>query len=322
MTAVDQRTKVPGIFSGKRANLLRSMGLAFVLLIALGAAQTASAQQILAFVNGDPITQFDVEQRAKLIQLSTHKSSSQKEVLEELINEKVKIKEAKKFNLTVSSEEIENAYAGMGQRMRMNKDQLTQVLARSGIRPETLKAQIEAGIVWNQLLRGRFGRSLTVAETDVREVLASGQVKDGTENFEYRLLPVVLVVSRGSDRSMLGERQREAEELRKQINSCTEADRIFRGKSYGAVRAFVTKTSADLPPQLRDLLNKTEIGRLTSPEVTAQGVQMFALCDRRAAPGDSPAQRAAREKIFSERFSKKSEAYLAEARRSMMIQYR
>jgi len=44
-------------------------------------------------VNGEPITNYDIEQRIKLTQLSTQKASSRQEVIDELINEKVKIKE-------------------------------------------------------------------------------------------------------------------------------------------------------------------------------------------------------------------------------------
>lgn len=282
----------------------------------------ARAQNIVALVNGEPITQFDIEQRAKLIQLSTRKSPSSKETLEELISEKVKVREARKFNLKVSEAEIESAYAGMGSRMRLSKDQLTQTLARSGIRPETLKSQIEAGIVWNQLLRGRFGQSLNVSESDVRETLDRNTSKDSSDNFEYRLLPLVLIVPRGSSQGLLTERRNEAEDLRKQISSCTDADRLFRTRAHGAVRPYVTRTSADIPEALRDILNKLEVGKLTAPEITSQGIQMFALCDRRVSAGDSPAKRAAREKVFAEKLQKKSDSYLAEARRSMMIEYR
>jgi len=304
-----------------RVMMLACAGLlAFCALLLLPA--PARAQQIVAFVNGEPITKYDVEQRSKLIQLSTRKAAPAKQVLEELINEKVKVSEAKKFRLTVSDAEIDNALVSMGQRMRMNKAQLVQVLARSGIRVETLKAQIEAGIAWNQLVRGRFGKSLTVGEGDMRNALASQKTNDESANYEYRLLPVVLIVPRGADRAVLAARHAEAGALRKQITSCTDADRIFRSKVYGAVRGQITKTSADLPPPLRDILNSTEIGHLTAPEVTAQGIQMFALCDRRATKADSPAEAEARQKVFAEKYEKKSNAYLAEARRSMMIEYR
>ena len=49
--------------------LMFGAGIAIVIAIAM--AGRADAQAV-AIVNGDPITVFDVEQRAKLIQLSTH----------------------------------------------------------------------------------------------------------------------------------------------------------------------------------------------------------------------------------------------------------
>src|SRR5262245_1417508 len=51
----------------------------FVLLAALAWPTTASAQQVVVIVNGEPITALDIEQRSKLTQLSTHKTPSRQE---------------------------------------------------------------------------------------------------------------------------------------------------------------------------------------------------------------------------------------------------
>ena len=54
-------------------------------LLALAAAVAATgarAQQIVVIVNGEPITALDIEQRSKLIQLSTHKAPARQEVLD------------------------------------------------------------------------------------------------------------------------------------------------------------------------------------------------------------------------------------------------
>ncbi len=50
-------------------------------------------------VNGEPITNFDIEQRTKLNFLTTRKQMPRQEVIDQLIDEKVKIKEAKKFGV-------------------------------------------------------------------------------------------------------------------------------------------------------------------------------------------------------------------------------
>ena len=57
-----------------------------------------------------------------------------------------------------------------------------------------------------------------------------------------------------------------------------------------AIRDQLTKTSADLPPNLRELLDKMPIGKLTPPEVTKQGVEMVALCSRKPTKADTPAR--------------------------------
>ena len=56
------------------------------------------AQGVAVMVNGEPITNFDIDQRARLMGLSGKKASRQ-EVLDELINEKLKIREGKKYGV-------------------------------------------------------------------------------------------------------------------------------------------------------------------------------------------------------------------------------
>ena len=82
------------------------------------------------------------------------------------------------------------------------------------------------------------------------------------------------------------------------------------------------KTSADLPPNLREMLDKTPIGHLTPPEVTAQGIEMVALCSRKPTKIDTPKKREVREKMFAEKFDAKSKSYLADLRKAAMIEYR
>ena len=63
---------------------------------------------------------------------------------------------------------------------------------------------------------------------------------------------------------------------------------MARGLRDVAVRDPITRNSADLSPQLRDLLGNIQVGRLTPPEVTAQGLQMFAVCNKKESATDSP----------------------------------
>ncbi len=59
---------------------------------------------------------------------------------------------------------------------------------------------------------------------------------------------------------------------------------------------------------------------MTPPETTQQGIELFALCEKKETKAETPEKRQAREKLFSERFEAKAKSYLRELRRQAMIE--
>jgi peptidyl-prolyl cis-trans isomerase SurA len=282
------------------------------------------AQTVAVMVNGEPITNYDIEQRSKLTFLTTHKQPARQDVINELIDEKVKIKEGKKYGVDPTSSDVDQSYSGMASRMRITPDQLTQSLEKSGVRPETLKARMKAEMVWTSLVRGRYKESLQVGEKEVAAA-ARAQGDDGNEkleSFEYQMQPIVLIVPRGAPPTAIEARVKEAEALRSRLQTCEEANTFFKSMPNAAIRDIVTKTSADIPASIREGLDKTPIGHLTTPEVTKQGVEMVALCGRKPTTVDTPKKREIRDKMFAEKFEAKSKAYLQQIRKAAMIEYR
>jgi len=252
----------------------------------------ARAQNIVVMVNGDPITDFDIEQRSKLDQLTTQKTPSRQEVINELIDDKVKLKEGKKYGVDPGISDINQSYEGMAQRMRITPDQLTKSLEVKGVRPETLKGRMKAEMVWTSLVRGRFKEKLMVGERDVAQaVQAQTGDKLQIEGTEYKMQPIVLIVPRGSSPTFLETRKKEAETYRSRIASCEEANSLFRSTPNATIRDSVTKTTAELPDALRKVLDDTPIGHLTAPEVTKAGIEMVVLCSRKPTMIDTPKKR-------------------------------
>ncbi len=251
------------------------------------------AQSVAVMVNGDPITNFDIEQRTKLNFLTTRKQAERQDVINELIDEKLKIKEGKKFGVEPTASDVDQAFASMSGRMRMSPEQLTKTLENQGIRTDTLKSRIKADMVWTSLVRGRYKESLQVGEKEVAAAVqaSGGDDKQEGEAFEYKMQPIVLIVPRGSAPAVIEEKQKEAETLRSRVQTCAEANTLFRSMPNATIRDTVVKTSADIPPVLRDVLDKTQIGHLTAPEVTRQGVEMVVLCSRQPTTVDTPKKR-------------------------------
>jgi len=286
--------------------------------------ESPALAQIACMVNGDPITNYDIEQRGKLITLSTHKPADRQQVIDELIDEKVKIKEGKKFGIDPSVADVDQSYASMSTRMRITADQLTKSLESQGIRPDTLKARLKTDMVWSNLVRGRYKESLQVGEKDVAAAVQEKGVDDkpDTQSFEYKMQPIVLVVPRGSAPDAVETRKKEADALRTRVQTCAEANAFFKSMQNAAIREPVIKTSADIPPSLREVLDNTPVGHLTPPEVTKQGVEMVALCARDPTTVDTPKKKEIREKMYAEKYEAKSKSYLRDVRGAAMIECR
>ena len=295
-----------------------------VIAVAASIAATArvEAQMVAVVVNGDPVTNFDIEQRIKLIGLGGNKTASRQQVLEELINEKLKIQLLKRYNIEGIDKDVDNAFTNMARRGRATPKQFTEQLAKSGVMPETLKSRIKAELIWSQIIRGRYQSSFQFSDKDIQARLDVKKPEDAAAvGYDYTLLPILFVVPRGSPPAAFEARHKEAEALRSSFQNCADGIPLARGIRYVAVRQQVVKGSAELPPALREVLAKTELGRLTPPETTREGVEIYAVCGKKQSD-NAPAKKEIRDEMYNETFESHSKAFLKELRSQAMIEYR
>jgi peptidyl-prolyl cis-trans isomerase SurA len=285
----------------------------------------AHAQQVVAFVNGQPITNLDIEHRSKFTQMSTKKVPSRREVLDGLIDEILEVTEAKRFGLDISDADVDAQYSAVATRMGMDADKLTQLLVAGGASADTLKRRLRAQVAWTNLVRGRYRASLEIRDKDVEAQAQQQQQKPeetGGVGYEYIMRPVVFIVPRGSADSAYEARKHEAEALRGRFANCTDGVAFARALPDVAVRDQVSKYSADLAQELRQILDGTAVGHLTPPEQTAEGVQMFAVCAKKETKSETPLMREVRDQMFQQKFGAQAKRYLDNLRRQAMIEYK
>jgi peptidyl-prolyl cis-trans isomerase SurA len=297
-----------------------AMGTFMVTLMVLATTLAAPAQTVVAVVNGEPITALDVESRMKFIHLSTQKQAARPDVINELIDEKLKVREGKRWGIELTDTEVDSMYANMASRMHQSADQLTQNLQKGGVNPQTLKTRIRADSVWQQLVRGRFASSLQLSEKDVELALqAKNQSGQSTTAIEYTLRPILFLVAPGSQSATFDAKRKEAEALRGRFKSCE--DGLPAARAMGAVvRDQVIRNSGDLNPELLKILDAVPIGQLTAPEVTRHGVEMWAICSKQDSKADAPIKKQTREALAAERFEQESKKYLQRLRREALIE--
>jgi peptidyl-prolyl cis-trans isomerase SurA len=298
--------------------LIVAAAIATVTVVA--ASVSAPAQTVVALVNGEPITALDVESRMKFNQLTTQKPGVRGDVINDLIDEKLKVREGKRWGMEFTDAEVEALYANMASRMRQSADQLTQTLQKGGVNPQTLKSKIRADSVWQQLVRGRFQPSLQLNEKDVELALqAKNQSGQSTTATEYIMRPILILVPPGSQPATFDAKRKEAEALRTRFKSCEEG--LPAARAMGAVvRDQVIRNSGDLNPELQKILDSVPIGQLTAPEVTRHGVEMWAICGKQESKADAPIKKQTRDALAAERFEQQSKTYLQRLRREALIE--
>jgi peptidyl-prolyl cis-trans isomerase SurA len=312
---------------------LSSMGaharpLATAVIVAaavIAGASTAWSQQVVALVDGTPITELDIAQRTKLEQMGTPKPPSRQAVLNMLIDEILEIREAKQYSIEVPESEVDAAYANIADHMGGDAKKLTEILEHGGSSATALKNRLRAQLAWNALVRGRYKASLEIPDSDVEAALQLHQNQDNGKKdvgYEYTMRPIILIVPTGSPPAAFEARKRDADTLRARFQNCADGIPFARALNDVAVRDQVLKFSADLPDQLRAILDGTEVGHLTPPETTTEGVQMFAVCGKRQTKNDTPGKKLIRDEIFEKKFGATAKRYLERLRREAMIEYK
>ena len=283
----------------------------------------ARAQQIVLLVNGAPITDLDIAHREKFIEMSNHKKPSRQEAINSLVDETLELKEAARYSLEPTDADVQQSYDSVAQNMGIDSQKLTQMLTSSGASADTLKHRLKAQIAWTTLVRGRFKVSLEVADKDVEAELQLHQPQENRQvGYEYVVRPIVLIVPRGAPDAAYEARKRDADALRGRFANCNDGVPFARGLPEVAVREPINKSSADLPPALRTILDNIEIGHLTAPEQTAEGIQMFAVCSKKESKTNAPGLKEVRDKMFEKKFGVRANRYLADLRRQAMIEYK
>ncbi|MDI4654855.1 peptidylprolyl isomerase [Xanthobacter autotrophicus] len=295
--------------------LLTALALAF---LALGTGAPAQAQQIIVMVNGDPITTYDVAQRQLMHQMIERKGVTSQQALEDLIDERIKIQQAIRLKMEVEQKDVDRLYAGVAERSGRTPEQLSEGFKQQGLSDRTFKQKLLADYVWGQYVRARSG-TVNVRDADV---IAALQKRGETQLVatEYTLMPIVFVVPRTT--ANYGARLAEANALRGRFTDCDAGAEMAKSLKEVVVRPKVTRLSSEMPPQLRQLLDKTEVGRLTPPEVAQSGVETFAICGKREVRGESSQKKEIKDELSNVQFAAESKKFMAELRKQSLIEYR
>ncbi len=297
-----------------------------VFLFVVSLAQAQTEQSIVALVNDEPITNYDITQRMRLLKVTARKEPSaalQKKVIEDLISERIQVQEATKNGVVVSDDQVNAVLDRVAASNNMKRDQLITSLAQLGVNGSTMKEQVRARLAWRGVVRQKFRGQISVNASQVDEAISNEEPPEGEKKAtEFQLQRVRLELPESPDQRTIVNRLVEAEQLRKRVTSCSNIEQVIGRLRRTSVKSVGRKTATQLVQPTRAILLATDDGRMTPPTITSSGIELYAVCARRSVVSNDKQRREVRTKLISQEYNILARRHLRDLRQDAFVEYR
>jgi len=273
-------------------SVLWALTLAPCLFPVLGETSSAQdSQRIAAIVNDEIISRFDLASRINLIILSSQlpktpevigRISSQ--VLRGLIDDKLRLQEARRLHITLSENEYAGAISNLEKSNRMKPGGMYALLNENGIDRTSFRTQLEAALVWQKIVRRQINATVKISEQAIKEALKRINQHKGKP--EYLVSEIFIPFETGKE---VAEVQKLALRLRRQIDEGGNFEALARAFSQSATAAkggslgWIREDQLD--PELSNVVVKQTPGAVSEPIQGADGYYILTLHNQRISAG-------------------------------------
>jgi peptidyl-prolyl cis-trans isomerase SurA len=245
--------------------------------------------------------------------------TARKQALDEIIDERLKLQEAKKLSVVAADDEVDRVIAGMAERNKMTAAQFAEHIAKMGANVTAMRERIRASLSWSDVIRRKFGHQITVASRDVDRMVASSE---GQDDVELRIHRVLLNLPVKEDQKRLTQRLSDAEQLRTKFTGCKSMETMARGVPGARFDNLGDRRPSSLPEPTRSLLLAAHDDELLPATIGENGVELWAVCGRKVVKAADSKRETAQNELRQKEFEILSKKHLNDLRTDAHIEYR
>ncbi len=252
----------------------------FAACLAIGLGGTAAlAQNVfapVARVNEALITEFEVQQRVRFLQVLNAPGATPSAALEALIEDRLRLQAARGVGLELSEEGLEEGLSEFAGRANLSTEEFITALEGAGIARETFRDFVAAQLTWRDLIRARFGNRIQITEADIdRAIDAASNSGSGIRV----LLSELIMPAPPNQIEQVRARAAEIAQSQTEEEFSAYARRFSAtgSRQAGGRLNWVELTS--LPPTLRPLILGLAPGEVTTPLNIPNAIALFQLRD-------------------------------------------
>ncbi len=249
--------------------------------------QAQNAEGVAAVVNDRPISTFDVRQRATMLLMFANLQSTPEllqraraQALRDLVDERLQLDEAAKFEITVTGDSIDRRMAEMASRGETSLPELVSQLASRGVSITTLRSQLEAEIAWSRLIAGMYGTRVRVSETEIQET--QQRIAANAQRPQYEMSEIFLPASTPQEFAEMEQgAMRLLEQMQQRAPFPLVARQFSQAPSAAAGGDLGWISANELATELRPVAERLQPGQVSLPVRTSTGVYIIAMRNRR-----------------------------------------
>ena len=245
-------------------------------------------QEIVAIVNDEVISLYDLKQRTLLLALSSGSgqiNQEQEQLLQQqamsgLIDDKLKLEEAEKYEAIASETEMATSYRNYARQFNMEPDVLETILNEAGVEKKTLEAQLGSSMAWQRVTFGLLEPMANVTDDEVMNYREKMERDKG--KFEFQVSEIFLPITNNAQRE---EVKSAANIMYEQLTTGIDSPRVAQQfsqsstASVGGDMGWIMEN--ELPNEVNTEIRLLETGTITQPIVTEQGVYILKLNNKR-----------------------------------------
>jgi peptidyl-prolyl cis-trans isomerase SurA len=252
------------------------------------------SDDVVAEVNDDVITNYDILQRMRLLVVTAGIQPTrddlpeiQRYALSSLIDERLEMQELRreekdqKTSIIATDSVVDDVIGDYAKQNHMTSQQFLASLAQQGIGQDTLRAQLRAQESWQDWIRGRYGSRLRIGEDQIKAF----QARMAAEANKPKYLISEVFIDAGKAGGMQ-QATDEANQLLGQLHQGAQFQSVARQFSTDATAANGGDagwlTAGELDPAVREAVDSLRPGSLSAPIAVKDGVYIIYLRERQA----------------------------------------
>ena len=245
-----------------------------------------------------------------------------KDALEEIIEEKLKLQEAKKEGVPVTDDEANRVLKAIAERNQKTEAQFAQQLRSTGVDIETMRSRFRANFAWRDVIRKKFAGQIVVSEKDVENLISTSPNKAQADTQELQLARIVFPLPSKLDQGAMARTLADADGLRRKFGGCKSMQDLTKGQASAQFQAPNYARPSTIAEPMRSMLLAAKDGELLPPQTSAEGVELVVICSRRALKIDDKQREEATQELQSRKFELLAKRHLRDLRQDAHIENR